>query len=171
MQALQGISLQEQEHHTVTHWPAKSEGYFTPWILDISLHSIKKPKARKRKINEKGKVTQCKDFPDIENLHHHCWEFWKERGQDGGGGTRNRGREGKRGRGCGIRDRRGGMCPGTGFREMAVDGKKEGKKRRERKLRQDSCLPGYPHLFIDLGMTECNWVAAWQQKSWLGGCT
>lgn len=103
--------------------------------------------------------------PDIENLHHHCWDLREERGQDWGreGGEGNR-TEAERGRGCGVRDRGGRMCPGTGCRETA-ETKKGREKRRERKLRQDSCLPGYPHLFIDLGMIECDWVAAWQQKS------
>lgn len=76
----------------------------------------------------------------------------------GGKGNRT---EAERGRGCGVRDGRQNVS-GDG---VSGDRKREEKKRREWKLRQDSCLPGYPHLFIDLGMIECNWVAAWQQKS------
>lgn len=89
-------------------------------------------------------MTQCKDFPDIENLHHHCWGFRKERGQEGGG---NRNREGKRGRGCGVRDRGGGMCPGTGCRETAGDGKKEGKKKARAKTEARFTSPRIPASF------------------------
>lgn len=43
------------------------------------------------------------------------------------------------------------------------------KKKREKPWdwtpRQDSRLPGYPHLFIDLGMIESKWVAAWQRNA------
>lgn len=67
--------------------------------------------------------------PDIENLHHHCWDLREERGQDWGGGEGNR-TEAERGRGCGVRDRGGRMCPGTGCRETA-----ETEKGREKKAR------------------------------------
>lgn len=60
-------------------------------------------------------------------------------------------READRRRGCGGRDGGGQDVSGDG-RDRKGEG---GGGRRERKLRQDSRLPGYPHLFIDLGMIEC----------------
>lgn len=134
------------------------------------MRSIKKnkqkTKAWNRKINEGGKVTQCKDFP---------W-YWEptssvlgllggERtGLRQGGGERKPTREAERSRRGGVRDGGGRKCLGMGCREKAETEKGRGKKRCEQKLRQDSRLPGYPHLFIDLGMIECDWAAAWQQK-------
>lgn len=165
MQTLQGNSLQEQEHHTITDRPAKSEGYFTPWIRDVSLRSRKKKqkKAGNRKINEGGKVTQCKDFPRYwETTSSLLGILERERTGGEGGGTIKRGREGKRvwRKRQGRRNVSGDGVLGDGRRQKK-GGKK--KKRREQKLRQDSRLPGYPHLFIDLAMIECmaTEVLAW----------
>lgn len=110
-------------------------------------------------------------FPLIlGNLHHHCWDFWEERGQDGGReGVKEREQRQRGEEGVALETGEGGCVQGRGVGRWQRQKKGGRKKRRERKLRQDSCLPGYPHLFIDLGMIERNWAAAWQQKSawWL----
>lgn len=109
--------------------------------------------------------THCAQIsPDIVHLHHHhcsgILKTIKERSL-----RRKKVKERKlQWRGCRIGRR--------GRRTKSCETKKqwqEKKKNSEWKLRQDSCLPGYPHLFIDLKMIERDWEVAWQQSSawWL----
>ena len=110
--------------------------------------------------------------PDIEHLHHHRWDLLEERGEERRGeerrgeerrGEQRRGEErgevrsGSRGKRLGVRGGEGERgVRGTSCCETKKIGRKKKKKRRKRKLRQDSRLPGYPHLFIDLTMIECD---------------
>lgn len=91
-------------------------------------------------------MTQCKDFPDIENLYHHCWEFWKERGQDGGGNQKQRQRreEGKRvwRKRQGRRNVSGDGVSGDGTRR-----KKGGEKKARAKTEARFMSPRIPASF------------------------
>lgn len=115
----------------------------------------------------------CEDFPCYRHLHDHRWDLLEERGEEerrrprGEEEAERRGKgeskERQRGRGLGVREKRGGGR-GVGKNQVLWDEMGRKKKQREWKLRQDSRLSGHPHLFIDLRIIECDWVAAWQQK-------